>query len=157
VDYAIVLAPDASSMARAYDLLAPRGVLNIFAGLNRGTQIPLDLNHVRAGREIRITGSSGPTIDTLRTALSKSLDRSLPLEQAVAAVTGLEGARQALQAMEQGRFSGKVVVYPQTEGLPLTTLEEMADSMPEVAACLGEGNLWTNAAERALLQRFLPH
>lgn len=155
-DDVVVLAPVASVVARAYDLLAPGGVLNVFAGLNRGTMATLDLNGVRDGRQLRITGSSGSAIADLRRVLAKALDGTLSPEQTLAAVTGLEGAREGLEGVARQRYPGKVVVYPQAVGLPLTTLEEMPEVMPEVAARLGEGPVWTDAAEEELLRRYLP-
>jgi threonine dehydrogenase-like Zn-dependent dehydrogenase len=154
-DYIVVLAPVASAVARAYALLAPGGILNVFAGLNRGTLATLDLNAVRDGRQLRIVGSSGSAITDLQRVLDRSLDGSLSPEQALAAVTGLEGAREGLEGMAQQRFPGKVVVYPQAVGLPVTTLGEMPQRMPEVAARLAEGPVWTNEAEEELLRRYV--
>lgn len=153
-DYIVVLAPVASVVADAYTYLAPGGVLNVFAGLNRGTMMTIDLNGVRDQRQLRIIGSSGSAIADLRRVLAKSLDGSLSPEQALTAVTGLEGARQGLEGMAAQRFPGKVVVYPQARNLPLMTLEEVAEAMPDVASKLGEGGLWTNEAEEALLRQY---
>ncbi len=154
-DYIVVLAPVADVVARAYTFLAPGGVLNVFAGLNRGVMCTLDLNGVRDERQLRIIGSSGSTIADLRLVLTKSLDGSLSPEQTLAAVTGLEGARQGLEGMAAQRFPGKVVVYPQAANLPLTTLDEMPEAMPQVAARLAEGGVWTNEAEEELLREYL--
>ncbi len=155
-DCIVVLAPVPEVVARAYTFLAPGGVLNVFAGLNRGTLATLDLNGVRDERQFRLLGSSGSAIADLRRVLAKSLDGSLSPEQTVAAVTGLEGAREGLQGMTVQRFPGKVVVYPQAVNLPLTTLDEMPAAMPGVAARLGEGAVWTNEAEEELLRLYLP-
>ena len=155
VDYCVVLAPDAGVAARAWDLVALGGVLNLFAGLNRGTQVPLDLNPLRDGRQRRIVGSSGSRIEDLAGVLEKACSRALAPEQATVAVTGLEGARQALQGVAEGHYPGKVVVYPHARGLPLTTLSEMAARMPAVAARLGEGGVWTREAEEELLRECL--
>ena len=50
--------------------------------------------------------------------------------------------------------SNKVVIFPQVSGLPLTGLAQLREALPEVAAKLGPGNVWTPAAERALIERF---
>ncbi len=155
-DYIVVLAPVAGVVARAYSRLCAGGVLNVFAGLNRGTMAVLDLNGVRDERQLRIIGSSGSAIADLQRVLDKSLAGTLSPEQTLAAVTGLEGAREGLEGMAEQRFSGKVVVYPQAVNLPLTTLEEMKTRMPQVAAKLGEGPVWTHAAEEELLREYLP-
>jgi len=154
-DYIVVLAPVPAVVARAYNELGAGGVLNVFAGLNRGTTATLDVNAVRDARQLRIIGSSGSSIADLRLVLRKSLDGSLSPEQTLAAVTGLEGAREGLEGMSAQRFPGKVVVFPQAVNLPLTTLDEMPEKMPEIAAKLGEGQVWTSAAEEALLEKYL--
>lgn len=154
--YIVVLAPVASVVARAYTFLAAGGVLNVFAGLNRGTLATLDLNAVRDERQLRLIGSSGSAIADLQRVLDKSLDGSLSPEHTVAAVSGLEAALEGLQGMAAQCFPGKVVVYPQAVNLPLTTLDEMPGTMPGVAARLGEGMVWTNEAEEALLRAYLP-
>lgn len=155
VDYCVVLAPDPRVVAEAWGSLAPGGVLNLFAGLNRGTQVALDLNPLRDRRQLRIIGSSGSRIEDLKGVLEKARLRALAPEQATVAVTGLEGARQALQGVAEGLYPGKVVVYPQAHALPLTTLDEMPRRMPAVAAHLGEGGVWTNEAEEELLREYL--
>ena len=154
-DDIVVLAPVADVVARAFGFLAPGGTLNIFAGLNRGTLATLDLNGVRDERQLRLCGSSGSTIADLRYVLAKSLAGTLATGQAVAAVSGLEGALAGLQGMAAQRFTGKVVIYPQAVDLPLTTLEEMPRTMPTVAARLGEGPVWTNEAEEELLRCYV--
>lgn len=154
-DCIVVLAPVAEVVARAYGYLAPRGVLNVFAGLNRGTLATLDLNAVRDERQLRIVGSSGSAIADLRRVLEKAEQGLLSPGQALAAVCGLEAAREALEGMAAQLFPGKVVVYPQAVNLPLTRLEEMPAVMPEVAARLAEGPVWTNEAEEALLRAYV--
>ncbi|MDI7277623.1 MAG: zinc-binding dehydrogenase, partial [Anaerolineae bacterium] len=151
-DCIVVLAPVVEVVARAYSRLAPRGVLNVFAGLNRGTLATLDLNAVRDERQLRIVGSSGSAIADLRRVLEKAEQGSLSPGQALTAVCGLPAARQGLEGMAAQLFPGKVVVYPQAVDLPLTTLEDMPKTMPEVASRLGEGPVWTNEAEEALLR-----
>jgi hypothetical protein len=56
--------------------------------------------------------------------------------------------------MMEGRYPGKVVVFPQLTGLPLLGLSQLEEKLPDVAAHLGPGNVWTTAAEKALIERF---
>ena len=56
--------------------------------------------------------------------------------------------------MIDGRFPGKIVIFPQLRGLPLTSLEVLAASDPEIAAALGEGGTWTREAEATLFARY---
>ena len=55
----------------------------------------------------------------------------------------------------RSRFPGKTVIYPQITGLPLTAVPDLAQTLPEVAAKLAPGHVWTREAEAALLEHFL--
>jgi len=72
----------------------------------------------------------------------------------VAAVGGMEAARDGVEAMMEGRYPGKVVIFPQISGLPLLSLAELKEQYPAVAEKLGEGDVWTAAAEAALVEAF---
>jgi hypothetical protein len=71
----------------------------------------------------------------------------------VAAISGLEGAIDGLEAMEKRAVPGKVIVYPWCHGLGLTRLEELSYRLPQVAAALADGR-WTKAAEERLAEAF---
>jgi hypothetical protein len=64
----------------------------------------------------------------------------------------METAAVALQALVDGRYPGKIVVFPQLTGLPLTAVADLADD-PEIGPLLGPDGSWTIAAERALFAR----
>jgi len=51
-----------------------------------------------------------------------------------------------------GRYPGKITIFPQIHDLPLMGLDELKDTMPEVATKLGPGNAWTLEAEKALFE-----
>ena len=53
----------------------------------------------------------------------------------------------------EGRYPGKVVIFPQIRDLPLTGLKELEQRLPEVAAKLGEDRMWTNEAEEVLIEK----
>jgi hypothetical protein len=72
----------------------------------------------------------------------------------VAAIGGVETAAEAIQSVMDGRFPGKVVVFPQIRNLPLMGLSELQEKLPEVAAKLGKDLMWTNEAEAALIEKF---
>jgi hypothetical protein len=46
-----------------------------------------------------------------------------------------------------------VITLPQIHNLPLMGLDELKDKLPDVAAKLGEGDVWTPEAEEALIER----
>ena len=64
--------------------------------------------------------------------------------------------REALRALIDGRFPGKIVIFPALRDLPLTALPDLAAFDPEVAAAFDDGGAWTIEAEAALFARHLP-
>ena len=57
-----------------------------------------------------------------------------------------------IAAMMEGRYAGKVVIFPQIHDLPLLALSELKAHYPAVAAKLAPGNVWTKEAEQALIE-----
>jgi hypothetical protein len=116
--------------------VADNAVINVFAGLTRGTLCPLNLNPV-AQRGVRFTGTSGSSIDDLRHMRDLVESKQLPTNHSVAAIAGLEGVGDGLHAVAEGRFAGKVVIFPNlSKPLPLTPLTELDKVLPSVAARL---------------------
>jgi L-sorbose 1-phosphate reductase len=74
----------------------------------------------------------------------------------VGAVGGMRAAKDGLQALVEGRYSGKVLIFPQIHDLPLTGLDELQERLPGVAAKLGPGNTWNAEAEKAFFDSLLP-
>ena len=72
----------------------------------------------------------------------------------VAAIAGMNAAKAGLHAMIDGKYPGKILVFPQIVDMPLYGLDELKDAMPEVAAELGAGNIWTTAAAKRLFIRY---
>jgi NADPH:quinone reductase-like Zn-dependent oxidoreductase len=154
-DDIMVLAPDVQTIQFAAAHLAPGGVMNLFVGLSRGTTAPFDLNAVCDRRQVRFIGNTGSSIDDLKSMLELTENGQLATNYSVAAIAGLDGAADGLRALQEGRFPGKVVVYPHIAGLGLTPLEELPAHLPRVAALLENGHTWTNAAEKELLRELL--
>ena len=61
--------PPVISDAATY--LAPKGVMNVFAGVARGTTVDLDLSDAYL-RSTRVIGHSASTIDDLRLMLTQA-------------------------------------------------------------------------------------
>ena len=55
----------------------------------------------------------------------------------------------------ENRYPGKIVIFPQLRGLPLTSLADLAANDPELAAALGDGGVWTTDAEAILFAHHL--
>jgi threonine dehydrogenase-like Zn-dependent dehydrogenase len=154
-DDIVVLAPSVRAMEMAAEVLAPGGVMNIFAGLPRGTKAELDLSLVYT-RDVRFIGTSGSRIRHLQRVLDKARAGVLSPNRSVAAVSGIRGAGEGLKAVREGRFPGKIVVYPQIESLGLTSLSELREKLPAVYARMEPGEMWTREAEEELLRELLP-
>ena len=102
------------------------------------------------GRHLYLFGTSGSEIPDMRVVLGKLERGELDTNVSVDAVTGMEGVRDALAAVEARTSGGKIVVYPQLHELGMVRLSDLHDRFPTVAAALDDGR-WTRAAEEALL------
>jgi len=141
-------------IADAAVYLAPRGIMNIFAGVARGTLAQLDLNATYQ-KSVRVFGHSASTIDDLRLMLRQAESGELSPNRSVAAVGSLNAARAGLQAVKDTAFPGKVVIFPHIKELPLTALPDLKDKLPTVYARLKDGREWTVAAEQEFLRIML--
>ncbi len=152
-DDVIVSVPVAAVMADAATVLKNDGMLNFFAGVPNGTFAPLDLSNIYL-HNAQYTGTSGSALADQALVIDKTLAGKLSPNRSVAAVGGMEAARDGVEAMMDGRYPGKVVIFPQLHGLPLTGIDELAEQYPDVAEKLAPGLVWTPEAEAALIERF---
>ncbi len=150
----VVMVPVAPLAVQSAQYVADGGVVNFFAGMPRGTMGQINLSSV-ALDGIRYTGTSGSRIHDLEATLHMTESGQLSPNLSVAAIGGIKAARAGMDAVQDGEVPGKIVIYPQIEGLPLTSLDELNERLPGVAEKLGPGNSWTNEAEIALLEHFL--
>jgi L-sorbose 1-phosphate reductase len=150
-DDVIVTAPSAQAVAAAAAAMAPDGMLVLFAGVPVGTKVELDLSPVFL-TGAQYTGTSGSRIADQELVVTKTVAGELEPRRALAAVGGMETAAEALQALVDGRFPGKIVVFPQISGLPLTAVADLANDS-EIGPLLAPDGSWTRAAERALFAR----
>jgi threonine dehydrogenase-like Zn-dependent dehydrogenase len=154
-DDIIVLAPIPAVISDAAAYLAPGGVMNIFAGVGRGTMAQLDLSDAYL-KDTRIIGHSASTIDDLRLMLHQAESGHLSPNRSVAAVGSLGAARDGLQAVQDTTFPGKIVIYPNIKEMPLTALSDLKNVLPSVYSRLKDGREWTIEAEREFLRLMLP-
>jgi len=148
-DYVGVMVPAPPIVAQAVELAGPGARVNIFAGFAAGTRAAIDLDTV-IGRHLYLFGTSGSEIPDMRVVLGKLERGELDTNVSVDAVTGMEGVRDALAAVEARTSGGKIVVYPQLHELGMVRLADLHDRFPTVAAALDDGR-WTRSAEEALL------
>lgn len=154
-DDIVVLAPVPKLVTEAEAYLATGGVMNIFAGVARGTVAELNMSDVYL-KNVRHIGQSGSLIEDMRITLNQAESGELSPNRAVAALGSLSAFRDGLKAVQDAVFPGKVVIFPQIKELPLTPLTELKDKLPSVYAKLKDGREWTNEAEEEFLRLMLP-
>lgn len=153
VDDAVVCVPEASLMAEAAALMNPNGMLVLFAGVPNGTLAPLNLSAVYTANA-QFTGTSGLTIKDQAFAMGQTLEGTLSPARSVAAIGGMETVQETFRALLERRYPGKIAIFPQITGLPLTGLDKLEEQDAEIACHLGEGNTWTTNAEQALIEKY---
>ncbi len=150
--YTILMAPVPELVAAAVQNSAARGIINIFAGIPATVSGPIDLD-AYVEKRLYFIGTSGSTLDDMKRMLEKVESDRLDTNVSVAAISGFEGSVDGIRAVENRSIPGKIMVYPACKSMGLIRLEELAQKLPEVAACLKDG-LWTMEAERVLLDRY---
>lgn len=152
-DDVIVMAPVAPLVSAAMAYAANNAVLNVFAGVGLGKCADIQLKDLCRG--IKIIGSSGSRISDLRKVLAMVEAGELNTNLSIAAIGGLNAAREGLQGVNDARFPGKTVIYTQIPELPLMPVEEVEERIPELKGKLGPYAAWTKEAEEALLEKYV--
>ena len=148
-DDVVVSVPIADVMAEADTVMNADGMLVFFAGVPNGTLAPLNLSAVYLDNA-QYTGTSGLTIHDQQQVVDLANRGDLSPGSIVGAVGGMRAAKDGLQALVDGRYSGKVLIFPQIHDLPLMGLDELREKLPDVAAKLGPGGTWNGEVEKAL-------
>lgn len=149
--YTVLMAPVPELVAAAVLTSAARGIINIFAGIPATVSGPIDLD-LYVEKRLYFIGTSGSTLDDMKRMLEKVESDRLDTNVSVAAISGFEGAVAGIRAVENRSIPGKIMVYPACKSMGLIRLEELAQKLPDVAACLKDG-LWTLEAEKTLIER----
>ena len=130
-DDVVVSVPIAGVMAEADTLMKPDGMLVFFAGVPNGTLAPLNLSAVYLDNA-QYTGTSGLTIHDQQQVVDLASRGDLSPGSIVGAVGGMRAAKDGLQALVDGSYSGKVLIFPQIHDLPLMGLDELKERLPAV-------------------------
>jgi hypothetical protein len=146
------MAPVPALVAQAVRDAAPKAIINIFAGIPANVTGEIDLD-AYIEKQCYFIGTSGSTLDDMKTVLAKVKARKLDTNLSVAAVAGLDGAIDGIRAVEKNLMPGKIIVYPFARGMKLTALTEIGKDHSGVAKTLRDGH-WTLEAERALQKEF---
>ncbi len=152
-DDVVVSVPIADVMAEAATLMNPNGMLVFFAGVPNGTLAPLNLSTVFLNNT-QYTGTSGLTMNDQQQVVDLADKGELSPGCSVGAIGGMRAAKEGIQAMIEGRYSGKIIIFPQIHDLPLMALSEMKEMLPDIAEKLEPGDMWTAKAEAALFEKY---
>ena len=153
-DDIVVLAPIAAVITESASHVADDGVVNVFAGVIKGTMVDLDMSNIYL-RNVRFIGHSGSSMDDMLITLHKTEAKELSPNRSLAALGSLSAARDGLRAVKEQIFPGKVVIYNQIKEMPLTPITALKEEMPRVYAKMEHGQ-WTVAAEEEFLRLMLP-
>lgn len=153
-DYVVCLAAIPSVIEEASWYLGRGAVLNIFAGVSKGTITKLDLKAVAEGA-VRWVGSSGSLLEDMEYTLRKVEREELDTNISVAALSGMNDVWNGIDAVRTGAFPGKIVVYPHIADLDLISLSDLKKKYPEVGALYDPNGGWTKQAEEKLLELLL--
>jgi threonine dehydrogenase-like Zn-dependent dehydrogenase len=151
-----VLAADPSVVVEATRHLAPGGVVNLFAGLKRGTTASINAWLIYGPAQVRLIGHSGSGLDDQIAIVERAAAGHLAPERCVSAIGGLRQVPDGLKAMLAATYPGKIVIFPAVPDFPLTALPDLRETLPGVYAKLADGRTWTAAAEEAFLEATLP-
>lgn len=149
-DDIVVLVPVSALIESAIPHLAEGGLMNIFAGVPRGTIATLDLSATFM-KGNRFVGSSGSRPQDMVDTLGYTESGDLPTRSSLAAIGGIDAMAEGVRAVKEARFPGKTVIFPHIQ-MPLTALTDLDKVMPNVFAKLKDGKFWTQEAEEELLK-----
>ncbi|HEX2529713.1 MAG TPA: alcohol dehydrogenase catalytic domain-containing protein [Geminicoccus sp.] len=143
-DDVVVVAPDIGLIERGAGLMAPDGMLVLFSGMPFGKPCRLPIGRI-ATHGARFTGSTGSAVNDQLAVLGRVMNGTLDMSGNLEAVGGLAALPDALEAVTEGRVSGKIAIYPGNLDLPLTPIRHLIPSTAK--------GQWTRADEEQLLER----
>ncbi len=107
---------------RAFELLATGGVANLFGGLKLGDHVvSFDSRRIHYD-SVMAVGSSGGEPSDVGESLGLLADGTVDASNYVAAVGGLDSAKELIEMVRAQKLEGKGVIYPQMRG-PLQTVD----------------------------------
>lgn len=152
-DDVIVLAPIPPLIEEITGYIADDGLVNVFAGIARGTNVNIDFSRI-VFDNVRYIGHSGSGLEDMQMTLGKIESGELNAKRTVAAVGSLHYGKDGLQAVQEAKYPGKVVIFNHIKEFPVTPLSDFAEKLPTVAALFKDGE-WTNEAEKEFLKVML--
>jgi threonine dehydrogenase-like Zn-dependent dehydrogenase len=151
-DMQVVMAPVPALVAAAVTSCAPKGIIDIFAGIPADKYGDIDLDYY-CENQLYFIGTSGSTMQDIEIVLNHVAAGNIDTNVSVAAISGLDDAVLGIRKVENQEVPGKIMVYPSCKNLKLTLLTDLAESLPAVAEKLVDG-VWTKESEEALLAHY---
>ena len=152
-DDVVVLAPVPRLIEEITGYIAKDGLVNVFAGIARGTTVDIDFHKI-VHDGVRYIGHSGSALEDMQMTLDKIQAKELNAGRTIAAVGSLHYGKDGLQAVKDALYPGKVVIFNHIKEFPVTPLGEFKDKLPTVYNLFDNGE-WTNAAEEEFLRIML--
>jgi threonine dehydrogenase-like Zn-dependent dehydrogenase len=150
-DFLVALCPVPPVIEAGIKRLRQYGVVNLFAGFKRGEGV-LNMGDIHYD-QVTISGNSGSRMDDMKAVLRKVEAGQLNTNSSAYAVVGLEGAKDGVISVRDGKAFNKVLIYSQCKDLPLTPVSDLADQLPfpaDVREEVRKGH-WSSKAEEVLL------
>jgi threonine dehydrogenase-like Zn-dependent dehydrogenase len=156
VPYVVACAPSPDVVKASIPYMRIYGVLNLFAGIKRGTG-PIFLGDIHYD-QITITGNSGSRLKDMEKMLRITERGELDTDFSAGAVVGMKACAQGVKAVADGAVTNKTILYPQLPELPLTRIEDLAGKVAfsEEVGREVEAGRWSRRAEEEMLEALLP-
>ena len=150
-----VMVTNIEAIVKTSGYIGERGMINLFAGLKRGTMAAIDAWLIYGPRQVRFIGHSGSKLNDQIKIIAHFKKGELQPHRSMAAICGMNQVAEGVRAMMDSVYPGKIVVYPQVSDFPLTGLHELNSVLPGVYDKLENGLWWTNEAESLFLESML--
>ena len=151
-DDIIILAPNVNVVEESLKYLSKKGVLNLFAGINRGIKASINAWDIYGPKQIRLVGHSGSNLNDQIHTVNRIIKGELQPQRAVVAIGGLNQVPDGIRAMVDKQFPGKIIIYPHIIDFPITSLSDLNNILPCVYELLDNGQTWTFEAEREFIE-----
>lgn len=154
--YVVACAPSPEVVGAAIKFMRRYGVLNLFAGIKRGSG-PIFLGDIHYD-QITITGNSGSRLEDMEKMLRITERDELDTNFSAGAVVGMKACADGVKAVADGTITNKTILYPQLPDLPLTRIEDLPSKVKFSPAMEKEvrAGRWSKRAEEEMLIQLLP-
>ena len=155
VAYTVACAQIPEVVSDSLKYLRRYGVLNLFAGIKRGTG-PVFLGDIHYDQHT-LTGNSGSRLSDMEKMLRITERGELDTNASAGAVVGMKACAEGVKAVADGTITNKTILYPQLTDLPLTRIQDLPSMISfskEVEADVREGR-WSAEAEAEMLESLL--